>query len=161
MKYGPNSEQVEAYLEQVARIDAEGWASAAQALESSPGLVEHASKVIDMARSRATRNGLRSEVDAAARAARHALDAVLEARPTGPVSDAELVLLGDDEPVHCAAAGGAAMDALVAAATSGATLLVLRPLLTDVEFSQAWPMRVIDPRRLPSHVVVPPMGAVG
>lgn len=51
--------------------------------------------------------------------------------------------------------------ALRAVATSGATLLVLRPLLSDDEFATAWPMRIVDPRSLPHRVHVPRIGAVG
>ena len=40
MECGPNSEQVEAYLQQVARLDADGWAALAQVLAEPAGLRE-------------------------------------------------------------------------------------------------------------------------
>lgn len=162
MKYGPNSEQVEAYLQQVARLDADGWAAMAQVLKDSTGLLEHALRVIETGRSRATKNGLLSEVDAAARETQQAMDIALDVSPglQGVLVRAP-VHVSHDDPAHTVALSGAAMAALRTAATSGALLLVLRPLLTDDEFSEAWPMWIIDPRSLPHHLYIPPMGAVG
>ncbi len=150
MRYGPNSEQVEAYLQEVAILDADGWAAMAQVLKDSTGLLENATRGIDTARSRATKNGILSEVDAAARQTQQTMDTTLDAGPG---------LQGVHD--HTVALHDAAMAALRTAATSGALLLVLRPLLTDDEFSQAWPMPIIDPRSLPHHIYIPPMGAVG
>ena len=162
MKYGPNSEQVEAYLQQVARLDADGWAAMAQVWDDSTGLLEEADRGIEIARSRATKNGILSEVDAAARQTQQAMDTTLDASPgLQAVLDHALVYVGHDDHADTAALRAAATAALRTTAASGALLLVLRPLLTDDEFSDAWPMRIIDPRSLPHHLYVPPMGAVG
>ena len=124
--------------------------------------MEGAERGIDTARSRATKNGILSEVDAACRQTRQAMDTTLDASSgLHGVLDRALVSAGHDDAAYTMAPHGAVMAALRTAATSGALLLVLRPLLTDDEFSEAWPMRSIDPRSLPHHVYVPPMGAVG
>ena len=162
MECGPNSEQVEAYLRQVARLDADGWAALAQVLAEPAGLRERAEKGIDTARSRARKRGILSEVDAAAQRTERAMDATLDAcSGLQGVPDRALVSAGHDDAAQTVAIHRAAMAALRMAATSGALLLVLRPLLTDDEFSEAWPMQIIDPRSLPHHVYLPPMGAVG
>jgi len=162
MGYGPNSEQVEAYLQQVARLDADGWAAMAQVLAEPDGLLEGAERGIDTARSRAAKNGILGEVDAASRQTRRAMDTTLDASSgLQGVLDRALVSGGHDDAAHTVALHRAAKADLRTAATSGALLLVLRPLLTDDEFSEAWPMRIIDPGSLPHHVYVPPMGAVG
>jgi hypothetical protein len=156
MKYGPNSEQVEAYLQQVAALDADDWASLALVLKDS------AAKAIDTARSRAKKHGLLSDVDAAAREARERTATVLDANAgLREVIDRTRARVGPDDPSLGATVRGAGVAALRTAAVSGATLLVLRPLLKDDEFTEAWPMRIIDPRSLPHHVYVPPIGAVG
>jgi hypothetical protein len=162
MKYGPNSEQVEAYLQQVAALDADDWASLALVLKDSTGPRAAAVEVIDTAQSRARKRGLLSDVDAAAREARETMDSILDAS-TGlrEVIDRALVRVGSDDPALTLALRGAGVAALRTAATSGATLLVLRPLLKDDEFTEAWPMSIIDPRSLPRHVSLPPIGAVG
>ena len=77
------------------------------------------------------------------------------------VLDRALVHVGPDDPALTVALRGTGVTALRTAATSGASLLVLRPLLTDDEFSEAWPMPIIDPRSLPHHVHIPPIAAVG
>jgi hypothetical protein len=161
MKYGPNSEQVEAYLRQVAALDADDWVSLALVLKDSTGPPDAAVEVIDTARSRAGKHGLLNDVDAAAREARETMDAILDAS-TGlrAVIDRALVRVGSDDRALAVALRGAAVAALRTAATSGATLLVLRPLLKDDEFGESWTMRIIDPRGLPDHVYVPPIGAV-
>ncbi|MEX1335993.1 MAG: hypothetical protein AB1Z66_11900 [Candidatus Limnocylindrales bacterium] len=162
MKYGPNSEQVAAYLEQVARLDADGWAAVARELQSSSGHLGHAARVIDTARSRATRNGLLSEVDAAARETHKALDATLDASSSlRELLRRALAHDSHDEPSDTVPPGDAQAEVLKTAARSGAMLLVLRPLLSDDEFSGAWPMPAIDPRNLPYHLHVPPIGAAG
>ena len=145
-RYGPNSEQVEAYLRQVAALDADDWASLALVLKHS------AAKAIDTARSRAKKHGLLSDVDAAAREARER---------TATVLDANAGLREVIDRALAVALRGAGVAALRTAATSGATLLVLRPLLKDDEFTESWPMPIIDPRSLPHHVYVPPIGATG
>jgi len=162
MKYGPNSEQVEAYLRQIAELDADDWASLALVLKDSPGPPDAAAKAIDTARSRARKHGVLSNVVAAVREAHETMDAILDAS-TGlqEAIDRARARVGPDDPTVAEAAQDAGVVALRTAAVSGATLLVLRPLLKDDEFSEAWPMRIIDPRSLPHHVYVPPIGAVG
>jgi hypothetical protein len=162
MKYGPNSEQVEVYLRQVAALDADDWASLALVLKDSTGPPDAAVEVIETARSRARRNGVLSDVDAAAREAHETMDTILDASMgLRAVIDRALVGVGSDDPALTVAHRGAAVAALRTAATSGATLLVLRPLLKDDEFTESWTMRIIDPGSLPDHVYVPPIGAVG
>jgi len=77
------------------------------------------------------------------------------------VLDRALVHVGPDDPALTVALRGTGVTALRTAATSGASLLVLRPLLTDDEFSEAWTMRIIDLHTLPDHVCVPFIGATG
>jgi len=151
--YGPNSEQVEAYLRQVAELDAADWASLALVLRDSPGPPDAA---------RAKKHGLLSDVDAAAREARERTATVLDANAgLREVIDRALAHVGPDDPSLGATVRGAGVAALRTAAVSGATLLVLRPLLKDDEFTEAWPIPIIDPRSLPHHVYLPPIGAVG
>jgi hypothetical protein len=162
MECGPNSEQVEAYLQQVARLDADGWAALARVLAEPAELRERAQKAIDTARSRARKRGILSEVDAAAQRTQRATDATLDASSgLQGVLDRALMSASHDDAAQTVARHRAAMAALRTTATSGALLLVLRPLLSDDEFSEAWPMQIIDPRSLPYHVYLPPMGAVG
>jgi hypothetical protein len=162
MKYGPNSEQVEAYLRQVGELDADDWAALGQMSRDStmpPGAV---AKAVDAAWSRAGKHGVLSDVDAAAREARQMMDIILDAS-TGLAGaiDHALARVGPDDPNLAEAVPDAEVAALRMAAVSGASLLVLRPLLTDDEFSEAWPMPIIDLRSLPHHVHIPPIGAVG
>jgi hypothetical protein len=152
MRYGPNSEQVEAYLQQIAALDADDWASLALVLKDSTGPRGAAAGAIDTARSRAKKHGVLNDVDAAAREARETMDAILDASPG---------LRAIIDPTLAVALRGAALAALRTDATSAATLLVLRPLLKDDEFIESWTMRIIDPRSLPDHVYVSPIGAVG
>jgi len=162
MKYGPNSEQVEAYLRQIAALDADDWASLALVLKDSPRPPNAAAKAIDTARSRARKHGVLNDVDAAGREAHETTDATLDASAGLPEAlDRAVAHVGPDDPTDIAALRDAGHSALRTAATTGATLLVLRPLLDDGEFTAAWPMRIIDPRSLPHHVYVPPIGAVG
>jgi hypothetical protein len=162
MKYGPNSEQVEAYLQQVAALDADDWASLALVLKDSTGPRDAAAKAIDTARSRAKKHGLLSDVDAAAREARETMDAILDASMgLRAVIDRALVRASSGDPALTVALRGAAVAALRTDATSAATLLVLRPLLKDDEFTESSTMPIIDLRSLPLHVCVPPIGAVG
>jgi hypothetical protein len=162
MKYGPNSEQVEAYLRQVAALDADDWASLALVSKDSTGPLGAAMGAIKTAQSRAKRHGVLSDVDAAAREAQQTMDAILDTS-TGlaEVIHRALVRVGSDDPALTVALRGAGVAALRTAASSGAGLLVLRPLLKDDEFTEAWPMSIIDPRSLPRHVSLPPIGAVG
>ena len=163
MQYGPNTEQVEAYLRQVAGLTADDWTAAAETLKASPSLLEGAKGAIETARSRATKNGLLGQVDAATREAQRSLHAALDAS-TGlqeALERARNQVTRDNDPARTSTRQEDGMAGLRSAAASGATLLVLRPLLTDDEFLGAWPMPSADPRRLPSHVYVPPMGAVG
>jgi hypothetical protein len=162
MKYGPNSEQVEAYLRQVAALDADDWSSLALLLKDSTGPVDAAVKAIETARSRAKKNGVLSEVDAAARAAHETMDAILDASPgLKGVIDRSLVHVGPDDPAVAEAVQDPWVAMLRTAATSGASLLVLRPFLKDGDFIEAWTMRIIDPRSLPDHLYVPFIGATG
>ena len=161
MKYGPNSEQVEAYLQQVAALDADAWVSLALVLKDSPGPPDAAAEAISTARSRARKHGLLSDVDAAAREAHEATDATLDANAGLQEVIDHTLAPGSDDPSLTVALRGAGVAALRTAATSASTLLVLRPLLDDDEFTKAWPMRIIDPRNLPRHVYIPPVGAVG
>jgi len=162
MKYGPNSEQVEAYLRQIAALDADDWASLALALKDSPGPPNAAAKAIDRARSRARKHGVLNDVDAAAREAHGTTDATLDASAgLAEALDRAVAHVGPDDPTDVAVLRDARRTALRTAAISGASLLVLRPLLKDDEFTEAWAMRIIDPRSLPDHVYVPPIGAVG
>jgi hypothetical protein len=162
MKYGPNSEQVEVFLQQVAELDGDDWASLALVLMDSPGPSGAAVEAIAKARSRAKKHGLLREVDAAARAAHETMGSILDAS-TGlrEVIDRTLIGVGSNHPVLSAPLQGASVTALRTAATSGAVLLVLRPLLDDGEFTEAWTMPIIDPRNLPQHVCFPFIGATG
>ncbi len=162
MKYGPNSEQVEAYLRQVAELDADAWASLAQVSKESTAPPDAVVQAIETARSRARRNGLLSEVDAAGREAHQAIYGILDASTAlAETIDRSLAPIGPDDPTLKVALQGAEVTALRTAATAAASLLVLRPLLTDDEFNRAWPMHIIDPRSLPHHVYVPFIGATG
>lgn len=163
MQYGPNSEQVEAYLGQVAALSADGWLAAAEALTDSPGLLVGASAAIESARSTATKNGLLGQVDVATREARQSAGTALDAS-TGlheVLERTRLQASADGDPPREAEPRDIGMTTIASAVTSGATLLVLRPFLTDSELIEAWPLPSIDPQGLPSHVYVPPMGAVG
>lgn len=162
MRYGPNSEQLEAYVRQVADLDADDWASLALALKDTAGSRDAAATAIETARSRAGKHGLLGDVDAATRESLQTMGSVLDAS-TGlrDVVDRAFVRVGPDDPSLGEIEWDAGVVALRAAATSGATLLVLRPLLNDDEFAAAWPMPVVDPRNLPSHMYVPPIGAAG
>jgi len=162
MKYGPNSEQLEAYLLKVADLEADDWASLALALADSTGPRDAAAKAIETAHSRAGKYGVQREVDAAAREAHRAMVSVLDANTGLQEAIARaLVPIGPDDPSLGAVEWDTGVAVLRAAATSGASLLVLRPLLRDEEFTKAWPMRIVDPRSLPHHVYVPPIGAAG
>ncbi len=161
-KHRPNSEQLEAYLLKVAELDADDWASLALVLKDSTLSRHAAAKAIEAAHSRAEQRGIQSEVDAATREARPSMDSVLDAN-TGlqeAVAPA-LVRIGPDDPSLRTVEWDTAVAVVRAAAISGATLLVLRPLLRDDEFTRAWPMCIVDPRSLPHHVYVPPIGAAG
>jgi hypothetical protein len=160
MKYGPNSHQVEEYLERVARIDADGWAALASALHGSAEPAADADKAIDVGRSRAGHHGLQGDVDAAAHEAGEAMDRTLDASSGLRAVVARSIARVDPEDRELISAlRGAGAAALRKAATSGATLLVLRPLLEKDEFIEAWPMPIIDPRSLPDHVSIPGIGA--
>ncbi len=162
MNYGPNSEQVEVFLQQVAELDVDDWASLALVLRDSTGPPVAAVEAIEKARSRAKRHGLLSEVDTAARRAHETLDDILDAS-TGlrEVIDRALIGVGSDDAGRSAALRGAGVTALRTAATSGALLLVLRPLLDHGALIEACTTHIIDPQSLPHRLYVQSIGATG
>lgn len=160
MKFGPNSDQVEDYLERVAGLEADDWAALALALQDGAGPSAATANALDVARSRATRHGVQDEVDTAVQNAHERLGTILDTSGGLRLLVARAVArVGPDDPDLAATIPGAGVAAIRTAATSGATLLVLRPLLDKHEFTAAWPVPIFDERSLPDHVSIPRIGA--